>query len=158
MGGVLPMTASTGDESTVPSFADRLRTCFLRVRKPDGSEYSLREVSDAITTAGIPISHAYVGLLRNGTKDNPHLQHVTGLARFFGVPVDYFATDNLSLVDAVNRELSVLSGLKELQGSVLALRESVLPQAEAGLAAIQEIINAIRGLEDGGGRPPAGES
>jgi transcriptional regulator with XRE-family HTH domain len=75
------------------TLAGRLNLLFRSCTKDDGSEYSLREVADAINASGGTISHAQIGFLRAGTKDNPNLKHLRSLAEFFGVPVGYLAGD-----------------------------------------------------------------
>jgi transcriptional regulator with XRE-family HTH domain len=104
------MDDATAGES-LRSLAQRLDHLFRTVRKPDGKEYSLREVADAITEAGDSISHAYVGQLRSGEKDDPRMSHLRGLASFFGVPVTYFFDEDRAA--EVDRDLEVLLALKD---------------------------------------------
>lgn len=127
------------------TLARRLNRVFDRIRKPDGSRYSLREVADAVTTAGEPISFAYIGQLRNGEKDNPSLKHLRGLARFFGVPVEYFTSDVLA--EEVNRELDLAAALRQVRARTIALRQSVVPEAEQAIGALTELLATIRELE-----------
>jgi transcriptional regulator with XRE-family HTH domain len=137
-----------GVDPHVPEpLAARVDKLFRTVRRPDGREYSHREVADAITAAGEPISHSYIGQLRAGDKDNPTLRHLRALARFFGVPVEYFTSDVVAA--EVNRELDVLAALKELRVQTVALRQSVLPEAQRSLAQLSRIMDAIRELEQG---------
>jgi transcriptional regulator with XRE-family HTH domain len=137
-----------GVDPHVPEpLAARVDKLFRTVRRPDGREYSHREVADAITTAGEPISHSYIGQLRAGDKDNPTLRHLRALARFFGVPVEYFTSE--AVAAEVNRELDVLAALKELRVQTVALRQSVLPEAQRSLAQLSRIMDAIRELDQG---------
>lgn len=131
--------------------ADRLNTLFDTVRRPDGTPYSLREAAEAITAAGQPISHAYIALLRSGQKVDPTLSHLKALARFFGVPVEYFTSD--ALAHAIDGELILAAALQRVQAHTDALRASVIPQAEAALLVLTELLSTVRNLEQGRGYP-----
>lgn len=138
-----------GTGGAVPSsLAQRLDNLFTKVRKPGGREYSHREVAEAITLAGEPISYSYIGQLRAGDKDNPTLRHLRALARFFGVPVEYFTSERLAA--EVDRELDLAAALQDLRVQTVALRESVLPEAERSMASLSRIVEVIRQLEQGG--------
>lgn len=130
------------------SLAHRLDHLFRTVAKPDGREYSHREVAEAVTTGGEPISHSYIGQLRTGDKDNPTIRHLRALARFFGVPVEYFTSDEVAA--DVDLELRTLTALKELQVKTIALRRTVLPEAERSLAELARLVEVIRGIEQAG--------
>jgi transcriptional regulator with XRE-family HTH domain len=139
------------DETGLPeTLAARLNKLFASVRKPGGAEYSQREVAEGVTAAGEPISHSYVGQLRKGEKDNPTLRHLRGLARFFGVPVEYFTNDDVAA--QVDLELDKLRALQALRVRTAAMRATVLPEAERSLAELARIVEVIRGLEATNGR------
>src|SRR6266536_1727734 len=109
------------DETGPPeTLAARLNKLFASVRKPGGAEYSQREVAEGVTELGEPISHSYVGQLRKGEKDNPTLRHLRGLARFFGVPVEYFTNDDVAA--QVDLELDKLRALQALRVRTAAMR------------------------------------
>lgn len=138
-------------EPTPPAdntLAGRLNTLFERIRKPDKTRYSLREVADAVTAAGEPISHAYIGQLRSGEKDNPNLKHLRALAQFFGVPVEYFTSEDLAR--EVDRELDLAAALRQVQARTVALRQSVVPEAEQAIDALTSLLGVIRDLEQRG--------
>lgn len=142
------------DQAGPTSLAARLEKLFASVRKADGSEYSQREVAEGVTAGGEPISHSYVGQLRKGEKDNPTLRHLRALAKFFGVPVEYFTNDDVAA--QVETELDKLRALQDLRIRTAALRATVLPEAERSWAEVGRIIEVIRGLEAEGGQ--AGDS
>ncbi|WP_213451250.1 helix-turn-helix domain-containing protein [Rhizomonospora bruguierae] len=127
------------------SLRKRLDKLFTSVRKPDGTEYSTREVAEGVTEIGEPISHTYVGQLRRGEKDNPTLRHLRGLAKFFGVPVEYFTNDQVSA--EVDHELDTLSALQALRVRTAAMRATVLPEAERSLAELARIVEVIHALD-----------
>lgn len=136
---------SDADRPVSGTLAQRLDHLFRTVRRPDGREFSHREVAEAITAADEPISHSYIGQLRTGDKDNPTIKHLRALARFFGVPVEYFTREDVAT--DVDRELRTLTALKELQVKTVALRSTLLPEAERSLAELSRIIDVIRELE-----------
>lgn len=138
------MTTGTG-RPVGGSLAQRLDNLFRTVRRDDGREFSHREVAESITATDEPISHSYIGQLRTGDKDNPTIKHLRALARFFGVPVEYFTRDDIA--DDVDHELRTLTALKELQIRTVALRSTVLPEAERSLAELSRIIDVIRELD-----------
>lgn len=127
-------------------FSARLDRLFKTIKRSDGREYSHREVAEAITAAGEPISHTYVGQLRSGHKDNPTLRHMRALARFFGVPVEYFTSEQLGA--AVDQELDLLAALQELRTKRTQLRASILPDAQRSLDALAGIMQMIQSLEE----------
>jgi transcriptional regulator with XRE-family HTH domain len=133
---------SQGGRPASTSLAERLDHLFRTVRREDGREFSHREVADAITASDEPISHSYIGQLRTGDKDNPTIKHLRALARFFGVPVEYFTREDVA--SDVDRELRTLTALKELQIRTVALRSTLLPEAERSLAELSRIIDVIR--------------
>jgi transcriptional regulator with XRE-family HTH domain len=143
--------ADGSDQPASGSLTVRLNTLFDKVRKPDGTTFSLREVAEAITAAGEPISHAYIGQLRTGKKDDPTLSHLKALAKFFGVPVEYFTRDELAA--EVDAELNLAAALMQVRARTVALRQSVIPEAQEALGALTELLNTIRDMEEGRARP-----
>jgi transcriptional regulator with XRE-family HTH domain len=144
------VTGQPGESgASTATFAERLDKLFKTIRKKDGNEYSLREVADAIVKTGEPISFAYIGQLRTGVKVDPRLSHLRALARFFGVPVEYLTSTDDRLVAAVDSELGLVAALQQLRVRTVALRQAVLPEAEAGIAAVAEVLDRIRALEQG---------
>ena len=149
--------ARSGPATEPESLAARLDKLFRSVRRPDGTEFSFREVAEAVTEAGEPISHSYIAQLRSGIKDNPTLRHMRGLARFFGVPVEYFTNDRLAA--RVDLQLDLLTVLRELEVRHVALRQQVLSGTDEGLSRIAELVQTLRGMAqtpDGGATPVPG--
>jgi transcriptional regulator with XRE-family HTH domain len=139
------LVTSDADGFADGALAQRLDNLFRSVRRSDGREYSHREVAEAITSSGEPISHSYIGQLRAGDKDNPTIKHLRALARFFGVPVEYFTNEEIAA--DVDRELRTLTAMKELQIKTVALRSTLLPEAERSLAELARIVEVIREIE-----------
>ncbi|WP_410574967.1 XRE family transcriptional regulator [Amycolatopsis sp. cmx-4-61] len=92
-------------------FADKLNHLFAVTKSPEGDEYSNDFAADSITVAGTKISGTYIWQLRKRKRDNPTIKHVEGLARFFGVPVNYFFDDDVT--DRVDQQLRDLAAEQE---------------------------------------------
>ncbi len=92
-------------------FADKLNHLFAVTKSPEGEEYSNDFAADSITVAGTKISGTYVWQLRKRKRDNPTIKHVEGLAKFFGVPVNYFFDDDVT--DRVDQQLRELAAEQE---------------------------------------------
>jgi transcriptional regulator with XRE-family HTH domain len=92
-------------------FADKLNHLFAVTKSPEGDEYSNDFAADSITVAGTKISGTYIWQLRKRKRDNPTIKHVEGLARFFGVPVNYFFDDDVT--DRVDQQLRELAAEQE---------------------------------------------
>jgi transcriptional regulator with XRE-family HTH domain len=127
------------------SLAARLNWLFDRVRRHDGKIFTLREVADAVTAAGESISHAYIAQLRRGQKTDPTIGHLRGLARFFAVPVEYFTSDRVAR--EVGTELATMAALQDLRAQTVAMRESIIPDAESALQAMTQLLAMVRDLE-----------
>ena len=125
--------------------AERLDRLFRTVTKPGGGEFSLREVADAIgEQQGESISHAYIGQLRSGTKDNPNLRHLRALSGFFGVPVEYLTGD--LLVGPVDIELDLIGALSDLRRRRAALEATVIPEVQRSVEAVNDLLTRVQGL------------
>jgi transcriptional regulator with XRE-family HTH domain len=69
------------------SIPEKLDHLFKTVRRPDGREFTYDQVEKGTSGA---VSRSYVWKLRNGRNENPSLEVIEALARFFEVPVTYF--------------------------------------------------------------------
>ncbi|NBH02893.1 helix-turn-helix domain-containing protein [Amycolatopsis sp. SID8362] len=88
-------------------FADKLNHLFAVTKSPDGDEYSNDFVAESITATGTKISGTYIWQLRKRKRDNPTIKHVEGLAKYFGVPFNYFFDDDVTgRVDQQLKELA----------------------------------------------------
>jgi ESX-1-secreted protein regulator len=129
--------------------SERLDHLFRTVVKPDGSPYSHREAGEAISRDHEPISHAYIGQLRSGERDNPTIKHLRGLAAFFGVPVEYFTRDDI--VEQVDKELQLISTLRDLRDNqamrtLIVRTRGLSPKSLQSLSDIADRIREIEGL------------
>ncbi|MBP2477639.1 transcriptional regulator with XRE-family HTH domain [Crossiella equi] len=79
------------------SLAAKLNHLFAVVRnEANGREYSNDFVARELTEAGTPISSSYLWQLRSNKKRNPGFDHIQAIARWFGVPLDYFTDDRVT--------------------------------------------------------------
>jgi transcriptional regulator with XRE-family HTH domain len=107
--------------SSDSSIAGKLDRLFRQVRGAGQSEVSYMAVAEAIRERqGIAISHTYIWQLRTGRRDNPTIQHLRGLAAFFGVPVAYFLDDDETR--KIDGQLELLRTLRDAQVTEIALR------------------------------------
>jgi transcriptional regulator with XRE-family HTH domain len=123
--------------------ADRLNRLFETVQPPGRGPYSNEEVARAIRAEGSDISRAYLSYLRNGDRDNPTLQHLEALARFFGVPTAYFFDNDIAA--ETDAQLEIVAALRDAGVRSVALRVAGL--SPKGLHAVTAMIEAVRGLE-----------
>ncbi|MFH8747474.1 helix-turn-helix domain-containing protein [Streptomyces rimosus] len=118
------------------SIASRLDHLFRCVRPPGQGEYSYSAAAEAIRAQqGVSISHTYIWQLRTGRRDNPTIQHLTALAKFFGVPVSYFL--NAEAAQQIDTELELLAALREADVTEIALRAADLsPDSRESMTAM----------------------
>jgi transcriptional regulator with XRE-family HTH domain len=135
-----------------PQLNDRLAFLFDRIRDPGGDKYTLREVADAISAQAeavpaliAPLSHTFLGQLCTGERDNPTVKQLRGLARFFGVPIESFTSTRVAA--EVDKELDLLAMLQEVQARTVALRQTVIPQAEETIEALTGLLGAIKDMQ-----------
>lgn len=67
--------------------SEQVKILFDAVRRKDGQPFTLQEVSDATG-----ISLGAIGQMRSGKINNPQLNTLRALCRFFHVPLRYFET------------------------------------------------------------------
>ncbi|MFI9076360.1 helix-turn-helix domain-containing protein [Streptomyces sioyaensis] len=118
------------------SIASRLDHLFRCVCPTGQGEYSYSAVAEAIRTEqDVSISHTYIWQLRTGRRDNPTIQHLTALAKFFGVPVSYFLDDEEA--KKITTELELLAALRQANVTEIALRAADLsPDSRESMASM----------------------
>lgn len=123
--------------------------------QPLGRAYTLKEVTDGINeTAGEQvISVQYLSQLRNGDRTEPAYSKLVAIAKFFGVPADYFSDE--ATFRRTEEELRLLTAMRDTGVRSLALRATGL--SDDSIALISALIDQARrneGLADG----PPGDS
>ncbi len=129
------------------SLAEKIDHLFATVH-PASGQYTHQQVADAIREGGGPtISATYLWQLRYGRRDNPTMQHIEALSRFFGVPATYFFDDEVT--EQVNAQLELVAALRDEQVRGLLLRTSGLsPQGLKALSDMADHVRKIEGLPD----------
>ena len=69
---------------------DLIDDLFKTHRKPDGKEYTHKEVSVELGKQGTVVDPSYLSKLRNNKVPNPGRDTLLGLCRVFKVPPSYF--------------------------------------------------------------------
>lgn len=119
------------------NLALRLKRLFDEKRKPDGKQYSQKEILEGLQGAITPV---YLWKLSNGHASNPTMQVIRRLADFFGVdPGYFFQNDALQVVSAEDhlqndRAQQILNRSSQLdpdaQEIILLMIESMLKQSK----------------------------
>lgn len=127
------------------TLAEKLDYLFRTHRRPDGHEYSTRQVAAWIQEVrGHAVSPAYIWHLRSGERDNPTIRHIEDLAAFFGVLPHYFFEDEET--ERTQMALALLGALQQ-QPEVHHLAMRSLGVSAESLRAIIETIERVRALE-----------
>lgn len=115
------------------SLADRINQLFSTIYPADRGPYSEREVVDWLAAHDGPtISRNYLHWLRTGERDNPTVDHLRAIARFFGVSPSYLLEDDS---DDIHRDLEFLAALKEQDIQTILLRaRQMTPEMRSWLA------------------------
>ncbi|WP_308468467.1 helix-turn-helix domain-containing protein [Rathayibacter soli] len=117
----------------LPDFARRLNALFASTPDPEtGKPFTNVTVAEALNSQGVGITHAYLGQLRNGRKNEPSASLVGGLAQFFNVSAEYFF-GRLIQVDSseLGRRLQFLSARPDANVDVDDLRAVVVAHGES---------------------------
>jgi transcriptional regulator with XRE-family HTH domain len=123
---------------------------------PDQPEPTYQEVADAIAAAGGPaVGGAYLYMLRTGRRTSPRIELLTGLAKYFGVPVNFLLGDG---GEEVADELRLLVALRDNDVRQLALRSRGLSrESRKAIAALIEQLRRAEGLGDDDGTTRSGQ-
>jgi transcriptional regulator with XRE-family HTH domain len=127
------------------TLADRLNRLFDLVR-PNGDD---RQFSNSEVATATNVSGTYIGYLRRGVRDNPSVETVQALARFFGVRPSYLVDDDLDDDKAATTEAQVrlVQALDDPGIRQLALRAAAADLSPTGLDAITAMIDQVKKLE-----------
>ncbi len=123
------------------TLADRINHLFAMVKPAGRDAFTNGEVA-----AATGLSPSNVGYLRTGERDNPTMQTLDALARFFGVPVAYFYDDEAA--QRIEEQLNRLQSMAALQQAFqrdgvqqLATRMGEL--SDNGIAAISQLVDLL---------------
>jgi len=133
------------------TFADKINFLFTTVRPP-GEE---REYTNSEVAVATDISGSYIGYLRKGIRDNPSIEAVRALARFFGVPPSYLVDDERDeqRLASIEAQLKLVQALKNPGIKQLAMRAADAELSPTGLETIAAMIDEVRKLEQAARKP-----
>ena len=110
---------------TLPEKIDWL---FENLRRPDGKEYTYRDVESGTDKVGYRVSAAYLCNLRKGKCDNPGWLVLRSLAQFFGVSVTYSYDGNLTSESLNNFKYEAM--MQDADVEEITLRASKMGKAQ----------------------------
>ncbi|MFJ4912916.1 hypothetical protein [Streptomyces sp. NPDC088726] len=127
------------------NFGERLRTLIASTypdeRKRPGYARLAKEIREK---TGGAISGTYLWELATDKKSNVTLEQLDVLAKFFGVPPEYFI--NSQVYERVNAQLEMASALRDTRIRNIALRaEGLTP---ASLDALLTMVNEARRVQN----------
>lgn len=129
----------------IPRLAERIQHLYEVVPQPDGSPYTNEALATEVVALGVPASVAQIANLRSGRQSNPSALLLRGIAKVFGVPLDYFFDDDTE--QAVKSELAALVALRSVQGVRL--------RGDLDLDGLSQILKAFQVIQ--AAQPPEGE-
>lgn len=135
------------NDDGIADFAPRLNGLFERVPDENGRPYTNTAAVARLKARGINCSLSYMGMMRDGQKNNPSARLLNGIAELFGVPVSYFF--DRELANRIDAEIDSLIAKRddEIQG-MMARMVGVSPSGKATVAALIAQVRKIEGLED----------
>lgn len=114
----------------------RIDLLFQTITKPDGSQYSYRDVENL---AGKVVSSTSLWKVRTGKTKNPSQRLLQALSQAFQVPVSFFFDENVSPESIKSYQAQFQS---EKMVEQIALRSAELD--DEGKQAILDMINVVR--------------
>ena len=139
------------------SFTAKLNHLFATLRPPgEDREYTNTEVA-----ASTGLSGTYLGYLRKGMRDNPSIEAVQSIARFFGVRAGSLVDDDPEPgacdpePGADDRQSRLAQAMQNHGVQRLAMRAAEANLSPAALDAVTAMIEHVTRLERG--EPPAPE-
>ena len=136
-----------GPSSPGESIAARIDHLFRIASGPDGVEPSYRQVSaNILARTGVHVGVTTLHSLRTGAAADPRMSTIEAIARYFGVPVNYFFDDEVT--ERVDAQLALLSALRDHRVQTIALRAHGLSkEALDMLNGVIEHARAAEGLD-----------
>ncbi|OLL74328.1 hypothetical protein Ae168Ps1_2716c [Pseudonocardia sp. Ae168_Ps1] len=104
---------------------DKINQAFETLHPADRGPYTPGEVDRWLTEnskSGEPtISENYIRSLKSGERQNPTVNHLQALARFFDIPVAYFV-DQGTTADAIHSDLQMVAAMRDSEVRNIAAR------------------------------------
>lgn len=95
----------------LPDLADRLNFLFRYIPDPDGKQMSNHQAAEFLLDDNVSVSGTYISQLRSGARQNPSAVVIGGLAKLFGVRVDYFFDDTVA--ETTQNEVRAVTALRD---------------------------------------------
>ena len=132
----------------IPRLAERIQHLYEVVPQPDGSPYPNDAGAAELAGLGISTSVAQIANLRSGRQANPSAILLRGIAKVFGVPLEYFFDDDTET--SVKDELEALVALRSVRGGRL--------RGDLDLTGLSQILKAFATIQgtDSAGQPDEG--
>jgi transcriptional regulator with XRE-family HTH domain len=139
--------SSSPSDPAASTLASRLDLLFRTVHPAGQSEVSYQDVVDALAQNGQSVTTAYLSMLRTGKRDNPKIELLTALARYFRVPVSYLVDPDDT--DNFGETLRLMAALRDQGVQRLALRSHGLSVgSREAVAAMIEQLRRAEGLPE----------
>lgn len=137
------------------SLADLLGHLFAMARRPDGAEWTGKDVVATVRARGVELSESHLSELRRGVKTNPTMRVLLALAELFEVPVAYLFGDP-EAVEETEAELELRAAMRDAEVAQIAARAASLSSAQR--AAFQRVLISMIRDETEQGRRRSGDS
>lgn len=96
-----------------PPLHQRLERLFeTRINEATSRRWTLRQVTEAVNDLGVTLSTTFLMQLKNGDRTNPTMHQLEGIARTFGVHLNYFLGDE-ETVKRIDQKLDLLAAIQE---------------------------------------------
>lgn len=113
-----------GKDPRLATLSGRLDYLFDSLHPFGRPRYTYREVSEMIKRdQGFDVSAAYINQLCTGKKDNPGVQQIKALARFFGVPTKFLIGEED--VDVIAEQIEELKAVIVRKGTLEAIEDAM---------------------------------
>lgn len=129
------------------SVSEKIDHLFKTVRREDGREFTYDDVQRG---TGGRVSRSYIWKLRHGRNNNPSLDVIEALARFFSVPPSYFFGPPLADDDQAAEAAHVAALLRD--PSTRQVAEEARGLGPTALSAVSEMIGHLRALDESSSR------
>lgn len=140
----MPGTDDQRPDTSRPALAEKLNSLIVRTWPDERRRPGMRNIAQQIAEAsGGSLSGTYLWSLSTGKANNPTVQQVEALARFFGVAPSYFFDD--AITDEIDADRQLVSMLRDRGILNVALRTDGL--SPRSVRAIVEMIDRAREIE-----------
>jgi transcriptional regulator with XRE-family HTH domain len=127
-----------------PALAEKLNALIVRTWPDERRRPGMRNIAQQIAEAsGGSLSGTYLWSLSTGKANNPTVQQVEALARFFGVAPSYFFDD--AITEEIDADRQLVTMLRDRGILNVALRTDGL--SPRSVRAIVEMIDRAREIE-----------